>query len=435
MISSSTASAVARMASEGASGRNIARALGIGRATVRRYLQDPDRGMHPEKLMRPKPFKLDSGDAEKLQALVREAKGNCSIVCRRINDNPSKYGLPSDFTVSQRAVSRFATTRFPGEFAPSRVDVNHPFHCEPGQQLQIDFVKAKFIFVDDKGIEEERPVFLFEAVYAWSRKCFVRVCPDMTQNSWMSSIATCLAENGIPREILCDNDRSLVLKNRWREKVVEFNPAFKWLCQPLEVMPKAARPARPQTKGRVERFGGYLQTNGLVDVTIDARIADEAGLQRALDRWCKDVADKRVFKIGSVQATSAEFYEREKKFLRFPAGLKANLTIDCWLAEVSSNGSVYIHAQRVPLPVKQAGCRVLVAIRSNGEYLVSAGDGRTLAKGFVPEENLHKFRRDEVPESDTAPQQPPLTTQPLMAEMDEMDELESLLRNGNKNGN
>ena len=431
MISSSTASAVARMASEGASRRNIARTLGIGRATVRRYLQDPDRGMRPEKLMRPKPFKLDAGDAGKLQGLVREAKGNCSIVCRRINDNPSKYGLPCDFSVSQRAVSRFATARFPGEFAQSRVEAPRPFHCEPGQQLQIDFVKAKFIFTDAGGIEEERPVYLFEAVYAWSRKCFVRVCPDMTQNSWMASIASCLAENGIPREILCDNDRSLVLKNRWREKVVEFNPAFKWLCQPLEVMPKAARPARPQTKGRVERFGGFLQGNGLIDVAIDARISDEAGLQIALDRWCKEVADRRVFKIGSERATAAEFYEREKKFLKFPAGLKAKLTIDCWLAEVSPNGGVCIHGQRVALPVKQAGCRVLVAIRSNGEYLVSAGDGRSLAKGFVPEENLHKFRRDEAPATATATQQPLEAAQLLEDEPDEMDELEALLNKGN----
>lgn len=423
MIPSSIASAVVRMSAAGKSKRTIARALGIGRATVRRYVQDPVRGMAPAKLARPKPFKLDAGDAGKLQALIREAKGNCSIVCRRINDNPGKYGLPCGFSVSQRAVSRFATTRFPGEFAQSRVIVNMPFHCEPGQQLQIDFVKAKFIFTDASGIEEERPVYLFEAVYSWSRKCFVRVCPDMTQNSWLTSIAGCLAENGVPREILCDNDKSLVIRNRWREKIVEFNPAFKWLCDPLGIRPRAARPARPQTKGRVERFGGYLQLNGLTDVTVGRRIADEAELQVALDRWRKDVADKRIFKNGSVRATSAEFYEREKKFLQFPPNLKATLTIDCWLAEVSHNGGVYIHGQRVALPLKQAGCRVIVAIRSSGEYLVSAGDGRTLAEGHVPEENLHKFRRDEAPAVDTVAQQAPVAPQVIDEDVAALEEV------------
>ncbi len=55
------------------------------------------------------------------------------------------------------------------------------YRCEPGQQLQIDFVKTKFTFHEENGTAFEQDIYLFEAVYAWSRKSFVRVCPDMTQ--------------------------------------------------------------------------------------------------------------------------------------------------------------------------------------------------------------------------------------------------------------
>ena len=397
MIDSSQASAVARLAAEGHSQRAIAAQLQIGRSTIQRYLADPSRGMRPDKLLRPKAFKLDGGDQAKILDLIQQAKGNCSVVTRRINDSPVKYGLPANFRISQRSVLRFAIKRFPGEFARTCPPVSQPFHCEPGQQLQIDFVKAKFLFYGEDGHSYEEDIFLFEAVYAWSRKSFIRVCPDMTQASWLTSIAGCLLENGVPREILCDNDKGLVLEHNWRNATVRFNPAFEWLCKPLGIMPRAARPARPQTKGRCERFGGYIRTNALIDAAVDRKLRNRADLQAVLDEWIRNKADQRRIRIGDEEATIAEFYEKEKPFLLFPTALGSSLSVMSWMTQATPNAGIYIYGTRAQLPVKMAGLYVTVTLRANGQFAITASRGDVIKEGSIPPENMNQFKRDQAP--------------------------------------
>ena len=81
-------------------------------------------------LQRPKPFKLDAGNQAKIEALFKASPSNCAVVTQRINADPVGYGLPVDTTVSWRSVERYGKAMFPVQ----------PFHCEKGEQLQIDFV-------------------------------------------------------------------------------------------------------------------------------------------------------------------------------------------------------------------------------------------------------------------------------------------------------
>ena len=403
MIDSALASAIPRLSAEGLSQRAIAARLGVSRSTVQRYLLDRTRGMSTDNLRRPKAFKLDVGDQPKILELIQNARGNCSVVMQRLNQSPQRYGLPADFKVSYRSVLRFATTRFPGEFATACPTVSHPFHCEPGQQLQIDFVKTKFTFHEENGTAFEQDIYLFEAVYAWSRKSFVRVCPDMTQASWLTSIAMCLVAHGVPREILCDNDKCLVLQNNWRSGTVRFNPAFEWLCKPLGIRPRAARPARPQTKGRCERFGGYLQTNGLNAAALDRNLRTPADLQAFLEKWIAQTADQRLIGNGDTQTPIAELYEQEKRFLAFPANLGPTLNVTSWTTQASDNAGICIYGTRRQLSNKMAGLCVTVALRANGEYVVSAHEGKVIAEGTIPSDNMTRFKRDECPVRNSAP--------------------------------
>ena len=164
-------------------------------------------------LQRPKPFKLDAGNQAKIEALFKASPSNCAVVTQRINADPVGYGLPADTTVSRRSVERYGKTRFPRLFAKSAMLPVQPFHCEKGEQLQIDFVQAKFRYGGSGSTDAPSTVYIFGACYAWSRKSFVWVCPDMTQASWLLGIAKCLAVLGIPRTILCDNDKDLVIRN------------------------------------------------------------------------------------------------------------------------------------------------------------------------------------------------------------------------------
>lgn len=188
----------------GESERSISKALGVSRNTVHAYLIDQKRGMVIHVPGKRKSI-LHEANQDRLKDLFTAVGGNCVVVTRILKDDPQTYGLPTDLSITERSIRRFFSTHYPH----LRVDPQptfQPFHCNPGQQLQIDFIRAQFQF---DGELVTKTIYLFEAVYRWSGKGFVFVCPDMSQASWLMGISTCLMRYGLPQQILCDNDKSL----------------------------------------------------------------------------------------------------------------------------------------------------------------------------------------------------------------------------------
>lgn len=175
MINDAIVCKIKRLHKEGLPKAEIASLVGCSRQTVYAYLKDPLRGLRPEMLQRPKPFKLDAGNQAKIEALFKASLSNCAVVTQRINADPVGYGLPADTTVSRRSVERYGKARFPGLFAKSAMLPVQPFHCEKGEQLQIDFVQAKFRYGGSGSTDAPSTVYIFESCYAWSRKSFVWV--------------------------------------------------------------------------------------------------------------------------------------------------------------------------------------------------------------------------------------------------------------------
>ena len=165
----------------------------------------------------------------------------------------------------------------------------------------------------------------------------------------------------------------------------------------MGIAPLAARPARPQTKGRVERFGGYIKLNGLIDICIERSIHNRKELQEALDQWLMEAADQRQFEVEDGLYTVAELYEKERSLLNFPSDLKTSFDIVTWTDQVSATGGINIYGVRVQLDVRMAQMYVYVSLRINGEYLISAGNAKVLKQGQIPIENMHLFKRDEPP--------------------------------------
>ena len=65
---------------------------------------------------------------------------------------------------------------------------------------------------------------------------------------------------GVPHELLFDNAKALMLqRDAYGESCHRWNPALLELADQFGFKPRACRPYRAQTKGKVERFNGYLK--------------------------------------------------------------------------------------------------------------------------------------------------------------------------------
>ena len=365
----------------GESERTIAKVLQVSRNTVHAYLTDEQRGLRAPAPTRRKSV-LHRADQNHLKHLFSAVSGNCAVAAQILCDDPQAYGLPAEFSISERSVRRFFAKYYPA-LRQEPKPAHQAFHCSPGQQLQIDFIQAQFQF---DGQELPQKIYIFEAVYRWSHKGFLFIWPDPSQASWLMAISTCLMRYGLPQQILCDNDKSLVVKHLKDGKAV-FHSDFKWLCKPLGIIPQACRPYRPQTKGAVERFGRYVKENALVYLgTMNKGIKTIEDLQHRLDKWVEEKADQRRVKGKSIQ----ELFEIERRHLTQTPDIANYMSIATMSKLSSLNGDVDVFGYRIDLHKAHANRLVTIVVRHNGEYRVSTPAGLEIKTGAIPLQYLQQ---------------------------------------------
>lgn len=394
MIDDSKIMRIRRMRLEGQTLSQIRVATGLAIGTIRSYLDDPTRGLVP-KAPQVRHSCLESISADELKKMYQACKGRYAALTEAVIEYQQNNGF-DDFHVSTSAVRRFILSRFPD----LKISKPEPviFHCEPGQQLQVDFFETKFRF---SGQPQPVTIRVFEAVYAFSRRPFVLICPDLTQKSWMMGIIRCLARWGIPRQILCDNDIGLVRRGKYIGDA-RFNPRFLWICDSIGVQPRACRPLRPQTKGRIERLGGTLKNGifgtlqALVDTNSKVEIYNTQQLQQRLDAALDKYAVQPRFKLpGKEQLLSVnELYEMERPLLIFPEKLDQWLKIATYTVNISSHATVHLHGIRVHVPYRFANSAAEVMFQADGSFFITTQNGHPIYQGRIPAENLSTFRWD-----------------------------------------
>lgn len=155
MLNSEKAQKIRRLHRQGETIRAISNQLDISRNTVRNYLRDINHGIKTQAKTRA--FKLDSAEQEKIKNLFTKTGGNSRVICRRLQNKPTEYGLPEGFMISDRSVRRFFSARYP-QLVNGPHNPTFEFTTEPGAQLQIDFVKASFQFA---GKPRKETVYIF----------------------------------------------------------------------------------------------------------------------------------------------------------------------------------------------------------------------------------------------------------------------------------
>lgn len=291
--------AIRTLAARGVGKRTIAREVGVSINTVRRYVRDPIIAGHQVRSGR----RLTADWRREARALYAgSAAGNAVVVQRLLADQGVRV---SERTI-QRAVADLRQARRVAALATVRVET------APGEQLQIDFGQQQVLI----GGARVR-VFLLVAVLSYSRRLFVKPFLNQRGDDWREGIAAAFQHfGGVPRVLLGDNARALVLGRDRLTGTVSFHPAYLEFCRDWAVQPRACAPYRARTKGKTEAGVKYVKRNGLAGQAF----ASFATLEQHLTDWMV-VADQR--RHGTTREAPWIRFERDERAQLRPLPVRA----------------------------------------------------------------------------------------------------------------
>jgi transposase len=182
------------------------------------------------------------------------------------------------------------------------------FETAPGEQGQVDFAQFHVVFTDQP--ETPRVVWLFSMVLGFSRLIWARfVVHQDLATVLRCHVAAFEALGGAPREILYDRMKTAVLGERHHEGIV-YNRALIDLARHYSFYPKACRPYRAKTKGKVERPFRYIRE----DFFLARSFRNLADLNEQLRRWLDVVANPRLH--ATTRRIVNETFAEEKPHLK-----------------------------------------------------------------------------------------------------------------------
>jgi transposase len=272
----------------------IARALGIDRKTIRKCIA---RGLEPPVYGPRKPRKrLIDPFAPYLRERVMAYPG---LTGRRLLRELRERGYAGGYTAVTDLLREIRPARLP----PFEVR----FETPPGAQAQVDFAQFQLQFTDEPAIT--RVVWLFSFVLGFSRLIWARfVLHQDMQTVLRCHMAAFEAIGGIPNEILYDRMKTAVIGEAGGSIV--YNRALIDFAHHYGFQPKACRPYRAKTKGKVERPYRYIRE----DFFLARCFRNLDDLNAQLRHWLDTVANPRVH--ATTQRVVTEAFAEEKPHLK-----------------------------------------------------------------------------------------------------------------------
>ena len=260
--------------------RSLTRSTGRSRNTVRRYL----RGGEAAATRKPGPKRPEKLDPYKQYIIERMAAAAPDVIPATVL---FREILGRGYDGGYGRLKLFVRGLVPPALAEPVVR----FETEPGHQMQADWATV------GKGAAKLK---VFIATLGWSRMAYVEFCDD----EQVETLIACherafLAFGGVPKEVLFDNMKTVVLeRNTYGRGAHRFHPGFLDFIKHAGALPRLCQPYRAQTKGKVERFIGYLKRSFWIPFVATQRQAgvspDKHSANAAVARWLREVANARV---------------------------------------------------------------------------------------------------------------------------------------------
>jgi transposase len=270
MISRELVFEIHRLKKAGYKERKIARLLGVGRNTIKRYLLSPDRVF---KSGAPRASKLDNFKSDIQEYLQKDPSVGAPVVLRLIQDKgyTGKITILREYLHAQR-----------GQVKSKRAYIR--IESAPGEQCQVDWGSFGSIAYGDT----KRKLYALAIVESYSRMLYV----EFTHSQKQQVLHSCLLNafkyfGGVPQELVVDNMVTAVTDRAGQ--VIRFNDAFLDFLRPLNILPRACNVRSPFEKGKIENSIKYIRRNFMPLREYD----DLTDIQAQVLDWLNQVANVR----------------------------------------------------------------------------------------------------------------------------------------------
>ena len=256
----------------------IARELDVSRNTVRKYLRGGEIGRYTARAARPSKLDAYKPYLQERIAAARPRWIPATVLYREIQ----AQGYPG-------GISQLKSYLAPYKHRPEAPLVR--FETPPGQQMQVDFTTIR------RG---RSPLKAFVATLGYSRATFVRFGAREDSQAWLTGLREAFAYfGGVTQDVLFDNAGAIILeRDAYGAGAHRWHPALAALAETYGFRPRVCRPYRAQTKGKVERFNGYLKGSFVTPLAATLKMAgltlDVPTANAHIGRWCAEVAHQRI---------------------------------------------------------------------------------------------------------------------------------------------
>jgi len=321
---------------QGTSKSALARKLGVHRDTIHRWIRDGelDRDLDGEPVRygprRPVATKLDAYRSIVEARLA--AYPQLSAV--RLLEEIRAAGYSGGYTQLKAFVQRVRPTPAPEPVIR--------FETPAGRQAQVDFARFTFPW----GIR-----YALLVVLGYSRLLWCRFYPRQDMATLIDGIEEAfLYFGGVPQELLFDQMKAVITRDlRLQGGALVRNTEFLRFAHHWSFTPRACRPYRAQTKGKVERPVRYLRGNFVYGRTF----ANDGDLEQQRQHWLERVANVRLH--GTTRERPRVRFDREERFTLQPLAARRYTSL------IVERPASTTPAPRPPRPVIPVEKRALAA--------------------------------------------------------------------------
>lgn len=261
---------------QGATKSALARQFGVSRDTIHRWIRAGDLDRDVETMAvgyGPRPPVVTKLDRYKAIIETRLAAFP-ELSAVRLFDEIRAAGYAGRYTQVKVFVRGHRPTPMPAPVVR--------FETAPGRQAQVDFAHVRFAW----GVR-----YALLVVLGYSRLLWCRFFPRQDFRTLIDGLEQAFQYfGGVPQEVLFDQMKAVITRDlRLQGGALIRNLEFLRFAQHWGFTPRACRPYRAQTKGKVERPVRYLRSN----FVYGRLFLHDGDLEQQRAHWLEHVANVR----------------------------------------------------------------------------------------------------------------------------------------------